>query len=112
MTTSNQAKTCTECGKLLTLDHFRIIHHAADGHANICKECSRERRRQKRDKAEAVPPKKEEAVPQKIEKVVLSPSAGGGGNPELAKFKHYELINELRSRGYYGKLKITREVLV
>lgn len=111
MTTSNQAKTCTECGKLLTLDHFRIIHHAADGHANICKECARERRRQKKDKSEAVPPKKEETVPQKIEKVVLSPSAGGG-NPELAKFKPYELINELRSRGYKGTLTITREIQV
>lgn len=92
MTTSNQAKTCTECGKLMTLDHFRIIHHAADGHANICKECARERRRQKKDE--------------------FTPTPSGGGNAELAKFTPRELIEELRSRGYSGKLTITREINV
>lgn len=34
----------------------------------------------------------------------------GGGNPELAKFKNYELLNEIRYRGYKGKLHIVREV--
>lgn len=46
----NQAKTCKECGKLLTLDHYRIVPLSPDRHANICKECAKIKRRQKRDK--------------------------------------------------------------
>lgn len=49
MATNNQAKTCKECGKLLTLDHFRLTPLSADGHANICKECAKRKRQQKRD---------------------------------------------------------------
>lgn len=82
---------CKECGKLLTLDHFRLTQLSADGHANICKECARERRRQKKDKFTPTP---------------------SGGNAELAKFTPRELIEELRSRGYSGKLTITREINV
>ncbi len=88
----NQAKTCKECGKLLTLDHYRIVHLSPDRHANICKECAKIKRRQKRDE--------------------FAPVSVGGGNPELAKFTPRELIEELRCRGYSGKLTITREVQV
>lgn len=88
----NQAKTCKECGQLLTLDHFRLTPLSADGHANICKECARQKRQQKKDE--------------------FAPTPSGGGNPELAKFTPRELIEELRSRGYKGKLTIMREVLV
>ena len=35
-----------------------------------------------------------------------------GGNSELARFTPRELIDELRSRGYKGKLYVTREVEV
>lgn len=44
----NHAKKCKECGKLLTLDHFRLTPLSADGHANICKECATRKRRQGR----------------------------------------------------------------
>lgn len=92
----NQAKTCKECGRLLTLDHFRLTPLSADGHANICKDCAKQKRQQKRQ--------------QKKDEFALMPS--GGGNPELAKFTPRELIEELRSRGYSGKLTITREIQV
>lgn len=88
----NQSKTCKECGRLLTLDHFRLTPLSADGHANICKDCAKQKRQQKKDE------------------FALMPS--GGGNPELAKFTPRELIEELRSRGYSGKLTITREIQV
>lgn len=88
----NHAKKCKECGKLLTLDHFRLTPLSADGHANICKECATRKRRQKRDE--------------------FVPTPSGGGNAELAKFTPRELIEELRSRGYSGKLTITREIQV
>lgn len=88
----NHAKTCKECGKLLTLDHFRLTPLSADGHANICKECAKQKRRQKKDE--------------------FIPTPSGGGNAELAKFTPRELIEELRSRGYSGKLTITREIQV
>ena len=34
----------------------------------------------------------------------------GGGNPELARFQPRELIEELKARGYSGKLTIIREI--
>lgn len=34
----------------------------------------------------------------------------GGGNSELARFTPRELIDELRARGYKGKLYVTREI--
>lgn len=88
----NHAKKCKECGKLLTLDHFRLTPLSADGHAGICKECARYKRQQKKDE--------------------FVPTPSGGGNLELAKFTPRELIEELRSRGYSGKLTITREIQV
>lgn len=58
----NQAKTCKECGRLLTLDHFRLTPLSADGHANICKDCAKQKRQQKRQ--------------QKKDEFALMPSGG------------------------------------
>lgn len=90
---NNTAKKCTECGKLLTLDSFRLVNTSKDGHAHICKDCSRLKRASK-----------------KMEKSVMSST--GGGNSELAKFTPRELIAELRSRGFTGKLSVIREIIV
>lgn len=84
----NTVKKCVYCGNLFTLEHFRRTRLSADGHANICMECARKRRGEKKA------------------------LASGGGNPELAKFQPRELIEELRARGYTGTLKITKEINV
>lgn len=55
MATNNQAKACKECGKLLTLNYFRLTPLSADGHANICKECARKKRQQKKDEFTPTP---------------------------------------------------------
>lgn len=76
-------KLCLTCGRELPLDNFRKVYKSPDGHAYRCKECLQPR-------------------PNK--------SKRGGDNPELAKFKSRELIEELRFRGYCGTLTITKEI--
>lgn len=36
----------------------------------------------------------------------------GGGNTELSRFTARELIEELRTRGYKGKLYFTKEITI
>ena len=92
----NKAKTCTMCGRTLTLDNFKKVSFAEDGHAHHCKDCARKKRL---DKIESCNNEGE-----------IVKDCKGGGNPELAKFKNYELLNEIKYRGYRGKLQIVREV--
>lgn len=84
------------CGRVLTLDHFKRVGFAEDGHASHCKDCAKKKRREK--------------LENKTEEGTIVLEVKGGGNPELAKFKNYELLNELKLRGYRGKLQIVREV--
>lgn len=43
----NKAKKCTMCGRMLTLDNFKKVSFAEDGHAHHCKDCARKKRRDK-----------------------------------------------------------------
>lgn len=43
----NKAKKCTMCGRVLTLDHFKKVGVAKDGHASHCKDCAKKKRREK-----------------------------------------------------------------
>ena len=43
----NKAKKCTMCGRVLTLDHFKRVGLAEDGHASHCKDCAKKKRREK-----------------------------------------------------------------
>lgn len=35
------------CGRVLTLDHFKRVGFAEDGHASHCKDCAKKKRREK-----------------------------------------------------------------
>lgn len=39
----NKAKKCTMCGRMLTLDNFKKVSFAEDGHAHHCKDCARKK---------------------------------------------------------------------
>ena len=92
----NTVKKCTMCERLLTLDHFKKVNFSADGHAAHCKDCGKKKRIAK--------------VEARCEDGEIVKDVRISCNPELAKFHARELMEELWSRGYAGKLRITREV--
>ena len=82
-----ETKVCKVCGKELPLSEFRKSPFAINGIAT-CKKC----------------------VNEKIKKTKLFKETTGSTNSELAKFTPRELIEELKSRGYKGKLYVTRTI--
>lgn len=94
----NKAKKCTMCGRMLTLDNFRRVNFAEDGHASHCKDCAKKKRREK--------------LENKTEEGTIVRDAKGGGNPELAKFSNRDLLEEVKFRGYKGTLQIVREIVI
>ena len=94
----NKAKKCTMCGRMLTLDNFRRVNFAEDGHASHCKDCAKKMRREK--------------VEHKTNEGVIVRDVKGGGNPELEKFSNRDLIEEIKYRGYKGTLQIVREIVI
>ena len=88
MNSNNFAKQCSICKQTLTLDNFRKVRLSSDGYASYCKHCAKSKRAEK-----------------KSNEVVK-----GGGNPALTAFTPRELIEELRFRGYKGKLEYTKTI--
>ena len=82
-----ETKVCKVCGQELPLSEFRKSLLVPNGIAT-CKKC----------------------VNEKIKKTKLFKKITGSTNGELAKFTPRELIEELKSRGYKGKLYITRTI--
>lgn len=80
-----ETKVCKVCGKELPLSEFRKSLLVPNGIAT-CKKCVNEKRK----------------------KTKLFKETTGSTNSELAKFTPRELIEELKSRGYKGKLYVTR----
>lgn len=79
-----ETKVCKVCGQELPLSEFKKSPFATNGIAT-CKKC----------------------VSEKIKKTKLFKKTT---NSELAKFTPRELIEELKSRGYKGKLYVTRTI--
>lgn len=88
-------KKCTKCGQELPVTEFFRNKAAKDGLQHYCKKCQNEilKTSKKNKKINKLPDKE-------------------GCNPELAKFKPRELIEELRARGYTGTLTYTFKVTV
>lgn len=82
-----ETKVCKVCGQELPLSEFRKSLLIPNGIAT-CKKC----------------------VNEKIKKTKLFKETTGSTNTELAKFTPRELIEELKSRGYKGKLYVTRTI--
>lgn len=81
-----ETKKCTICGSDLPVSEFAHHPKAADGLCNDCNKCRSKKTRK----------------PRKSTLII--------GNPDLASFKPRDLIEELRVRGYRGKLTFTQEI--
>lgn len=82
-----ETKVCKVCGKELPLSEFRKSPFAPNGIVT-CKKC----------------------VSEKTKRTKLFKKTANSTNTELAKFTPRELIEELKSRGYKGKLYVTRTI--
>lgn len=89
-------KTCRRCGRTLPIEQFYADKNSPDGHKIYCRECSAEMVK------ESAARRKERNAPQTM--------GGGDVNGPLSTFKPRELIEELRRRGYKGKLTYTHEI--
>lgn len=90
-----EKKICKKCGRELPLASFAKHRLSKDGHMANCNSCREESRKQS---------------PLGGGKIVVKPF--NGGNPDLAPFTPRELIEELKARGYKGKLIIEREIII
>lgn len=82
-----ETKVCKVCGQELPLSEFRKSPFATNGIAT-CNKCMNE----------------------KIKKTKLFKKITSSTNRELSKFTPRELIEELKLRGYKGKLYVTRTI--
>lgn len=82
-----ETKVCKVCGQELPLSEFRKLPFSTNCIAT-CKKC----------------------VSEKMERTKLFKKTANSTNSELTKFTPRELIEELKSRGYKGKLYVTRAI--
>ena len=89
-------KICKVCGRVLPVSEFSKHWKSKDGYRNICKSCDGVH---------------EKSVACSVVETVIKRSVEGGV-PSLKGINAKDLIEELRYRGYKGKLVYTREVVV
>ena len=89
-------KKCKVCGNVLPVSEFATHWKSKDGYRNVCKAC--EGGREKKSACSVV----STVMKRSIE----------GGIEALKGIAAKDLIEELRYRGYKGKLLYTREVVV
>jgi hypothetical protein len=87
-----ETKICKKCGRELPTSNFAKRNLSPDGYSNTCNACLSE----KLSKS-----KQDSTTTHKI-----------NSNPDLKAFTPRELIEELKARGYKGKLTIAREIIL
>lgn len=85
-----ETKVCSKCKRELPVSEFYKCTSKADGLQNMCKECKKQVNRDG----------------------YVSKCSIGGGNPMLKEFTPRQLIEELKLRGYKGKLYYTNEIVL
>lgn len=91
-------KKCSTCGRELPLEMFSKKTNSKDGLQYDCKECQAKKNRELYLRKNSIPSVQKVYKDEKTLVKVYS-------NPELAKFQPRELMRELASRGYIGKLE-------
>ena len=89
-------KKCKTCGRVLPVSEFAKHWKSKDGYRNVCKNCDGANEKRMECSATGT------VVRRSIE----------GGILALKGINAKDLIEELRYRGYKGKLVYTREVVV
>lgn len=87
-----ETKVCKVCGVELPISEFKKTLMAPNGISTCNKCCSRKAVESRQSRQEG--------------------ASEGGGNTELSRFTARELIEELRTRGYKGKLYFTKEITI
>ena len=91
-----ETKKCKVCGRVLPVSEFGKHWKSRDGYRNVCRSC------------DGVHEKQSACA---VIGTVIKRSVEGG-IPALKGINAKDLIEELRYRGYKGKLVYTREVVV
>lgn len=86
-----ETKICKKCGRELSTSNFAKRNLSPDGYSNTCNACL----------GEKLSKSKQDTTTHKI-----------NSNPNLKAFTPRELIEELKARGYKGKLTIAREIIL
>ena len=116
-------KKCSKCGRELPISEFYRNRTTKDGYTDRCKECHNEEVKKSKAKRVVIAAKTGYAAPEPpkvtpsdsatVERKVLNGAADKVyAHPELARFSPRQLIEELRERGYRGKLTYTMEVVL
>lgn len=96
---------CTHCKQELPESSFSLANGTVRGRHSYCRECDRKLARERRLKRINELSSKENTVKQEnhtLHKVYK--------HEELAKFTNRQLLDELKERGFKGKLYFTNEI--
>lgn len=97
-----ETKRCTVCGRELPIEEFGSNRASKDGKSCWCKECTRKKQKESFERRKAA------AKQLALEKIIV-PLRGQSDSP-LAGFTPRQLMEELKSRGYSGKLTYTNVI--
>ena len=98
---SIKTKKCSKCGRELPISEFYRNSSSKDGLQGWCKDCTNDKLRK-----QGLNP-----VDKTLDKILDVRNTKDSGSP-LKDFTPRELINELRQRGYTGKLQIVHTITV